>query len=172
MAETYHPTLLNIDPTAWIARTAVLAGEVHVGARASIWYGAILRGDLAPVHVGAEANVQDGVILHVEDGVPVRLERRVTVGHAAVVHAAHVEEECLIGIGAKVLSGVRVGHGSIIGAGSVVKEGFQVPPGSLVLGVPGRIARAVTPAELERIRGNWLSYVNLAEAYRDGRVLG
>ena len=97
-------------------------GEVHVGARSSIWFGAVLRGDLAPVVIGEDTNVQDGSILHVEFGVEVRLGNRVTVGHGAIVHAAHVEDECLIGIGAKVLSESRIGRGSIVGAGAVVKE--------------------------------------------------
>ena len=164
------PTRLSLDPGAFVARSAVLVGEVSVGARASVWYGAILRGDLAPVIVGADSNLQDGAIMHVEVGVPARLGERVTVGHAAVVHAAFVEDECLIGIGAKVLSGARIGKGSIVGAGAVVKEGFEVPPGSLVLGVPARIVREVTPAESERIQGNWKAYVAYAKAYRAGLV--
>lgn len=164
------PTRLSVDPSAFVSRTSVLVGEVRVGARASIWYGAVLRGDLAPVVIGADSNVQDGAILHVEIGVEARLGERVTVGHGAIVHAAHVEDECLIGIGAKVLSEARIGAGSIVGAGAVVKEGFVVPPGSLVLGVPAKVIRPVTPAETERLQNNWKVYVHYAEAYRAGRI--
>jgi carbonic anhydrase/acetyltransferase-like protein (isoleucine patch superfamily) len=167
---TLYPTRLQVDPSAFVARTAALVGDVTVGARSSIWYGAILRGDLAPVIVGSDSNVQDGVIMHVEVGEEARLGDRVTVGHAAVVHAAIVEDECLIGIGAKILSGARVGSGSIIGAGALVKEGDQVPPGSLVLGIPGRVIRQVTASETERLQENWRSYVEYASAYRAGRI--
>jgi carbonic anhydrase/acetyltransferase-like protein (isoleucine patch superfamily) len=163
-------TRLTIDPTAFVARSAVLVGEITVGARASVWYGAVLRGDLAPIFVGADSNVQDGAILHVEVGVPARLGSRVTVGHNAIVHAAEVEDECLIAIGAIVLSGARIGAGSIVGAGTVVKEGFEVPPGSLVLGVPGKVVRPVTPAETERLRTNWKAYVAYAQEYRTGKI--
>lgn len=159
-----------MDPSAFVSRTSVLVGEVSVGARSSVWYGAILRGDLAPVVIGEDTNLQDGSIMHVEIGVEARLGDRVTVGHGAIVHAAHVEDECLIGIGAKILSEAHIGRGSIVGAGAVVKEGFQVPPGSLVLGVPAKIVRPVTESEAERIQSNWKLYVKYAEAYRSGRI--
>jgi carbonic anhydrase/acetyltransferase-like protein (isoleucine patch superfamily) len=161
-----------VDPSAFLARSSVLLGDVTVGPRAGIWFGAILRGDLAPVIVGADSNLQDGAIMHVEVGVEARLGERVTVGHGAIVHAAHVEDECLIGIGAKVLSEARIGSGSIVGAGAVVKEGFRVPPGSLVLGVPARVIRPVTARETERIQSSWKAYVLYGEAYRAGRIEG
>lgn len=169
-ARSLLPTRLDIHPEAFIARTSVLVGEVSVGARSSIWYGAVLRGDLSPVVIGEDTNVQDGAILHVEMGVEVRLCDRVTVGHGAVVHAAHVEDECLIGIGAMILSGARIGRGSIVGAGAVVKEGFQAPPASLLLGVPARIVRPVSQQETERLQNNWKVYVEYARAYRAGRI--
>ncbi len=164
------PTRLSLHPEAFVSRTSVLVGEVTVGARSSVWYGAVLRGDLAPVVLGEDTNVQDGAILHVEVGVEARVCDRVTVGHGAIVHAAHVEDDCLIGIGAKILSGARIGRGSIVGAGAVVKEGFQAPAGSLLLGVPARIIRPVTGAETERVQSNWRAYVHYAAAYRAGRI--
>lgn len=172
MAVSLRPTRLAIDPTAFVARSAVLVGEVSLGPGSSVWYNAVLRGDLAPVVVGAESNIQDGVTLHVEVDQPARVGRRVTVGHNAVVHAAEVEDECLIGIGALVLSGARVGRGSIVGAGAVVREGFAIPPGSLVLGVPARVVRPLTDAETGRLQENWRVYVAYARAYRDGEVDG
>ncbi|MBI3448077.1 MAG: gamma carbonic anhydrase family protein [Acidobacteria bacterium] len=165
-------TRLSIDATAYVAPGATLVGEVSVGARASVWFGAVLRGDLAPVHIGDESNVQDNAILHVEVDGPARLGRRVTVGHGAIVHAADVGDDCLIGIGAIVLSGARIGRGCIIGAGAVVKEGFEIPPGSVVFGVPGKVVRPVTADEAKRIDGNWRAYVAYAEAYRSGRMNG
>jgi len=161
---------LSLDPTAFIARNAVLVGDVSVGARASVWFGAVLRGDLSPVRIGEDSNVQDGAIMHVEAGVPSVLGRRVTVGHGAIVHAANVDDDCLIGIAAAILSGARVGRGSIIGAGAVVREGFEVPPGSVVFGVPGRVVRSVTEEEARRIDGSWRAYVDYAEAYRGGKI--
>jgi len=162
-------TRLSIHPTAFVAPNAVLVGDVSLGPRSSVWYGAVLRGDLAPVIIGTDTNVQDGVIMHVEVAVPARLGDRVTVGHGAIVHAATVEDECLIGIGAIVLSGSKVGRGSIIAAGALVKEGFEVPPRSLVVGVPGRVVRSLTSEESDRVANNWRAYVEYAEAYRAGR---
>jgi carbonic anhydrase/acetyltransferase-like protein (isoleucine patch superfamily) len=159
------PPRLAIAPDAFIAPTAVLRGDVTVGSRSSVWFNAVLRGDLAPVVVGSDTNVQDAAILHVETDGPVVLGDRVTVGHMAVVHGAHVEDDCLIAIGSLVLSGSRIGSGSIIGAGAVVREGWHVPPRSLVLGVPGRIVRQVTDAEYTRIQGNWAAYVQYAAHY-------
>ncbi len=170
MSFTLHKTRIHLDPSAFVARTAVLVGEVSVGARSSVWFGAVLRGDLAPVHVGADTNVQDAAILHVEEGIEVRLGDRVTVGHAAVVHAAAVEDDCLIGIGAKILSGARVGRGSIVGAGALVREGAEIPPGSLVLGIPGRVVRPVSEKEARRVQEGWRAYAGYAAAYRAGRV--
>jgi len=161
------PTRLNVAPDAFVAPTAVLRGDVTIGARSSVWYGAILRGDLAPVVLGSDTNVQDGSILHVEVDGPVVLGDRVTVGHRAVVHGCEVEDDCLIGIGALVLSGARVGRHSIIGAGAVVKEGWHVPPRSVVLGVPGRVVRQVGEADLRRLERNWRVYVDYAAQTRD-----
>lgn len=170
MATTLQRTRLTLDPTSYVARTAVLVGDVTLGPRSSVWYGAILRGDLKPVRVGADTNVQDQAILHVEHDEEIRLCDRITVGHAAIVHASQVGDDCLIGIGARVLSGARIGAGSIVGAGSVVTEGTVIPPGSLVLGIPGRVIRQVKPADKERIESSWKSYVELAAAYRAGEM--
>jgi len=163
-------TRLTVPASAFVAPTAVLVGEVELGEDSSVWYGAVLRGDLAAVRVGRGTNVQDGSILHVEHDVEVTLGDRVTVGHGAIVHAARVEDDCLIAIGSRVLSGARVGRGSIVAAGALVKEGFEVPPGSLVVGVPGKVIRQVSPDETERIQENWRLYVEYAKVYRSGRM--
>ena len=160
-------TRLDIAPDAFIAGSALLRGDVTIGSRSSVWFNAVIRGDLAPISIGADTNVQDGAILHVETDGPAVLGDRVTVGHMAVVHAAEVADDCLIGIGALVLSSARVGQGCIIGAGALVKEGWEVPPRSLVLGVPGRVVRQVTEAELDRIQRNWAAYVQYAAQYKN-----
>jgi carbonic anhydrase/acetyltransferase-like protein (isoleucine patch superfamily) len=161
-------TKIDVDPTAFVAPGATLLGEVRLGPRASVWYNAVLRGDIAPVAVGADSNVQDGVIMHVETDVAAVVGERVTIGHGAIVHAATVEDDCLIGIAAIVLSGARIGRGSIVAAGAVVREAFEVPPGSLVAGVPARILRPVTGPESARVDGNWRAYVEYAAGYRAG----
>ena len=169
-ASGYCPTRLAIDPSAWVAPGATLVGDVTLGARASIWFQATVRGDLAPIAVGEESNIQDACVLHVEKDGPVRLGARVTVGHGAIVHGATVEDEVLVAMRAVVLSGCHIGSQCLIGAGAVVPEGTRVPPGSLVLGVPGRVVRPLREDEIERIRTNARSYVRLAEAYRNGEV--
>lgn len=165
------PTRLSIDPSAWVAPTAVLRGEVTLGPRASIWYQAVVRGDLAPVTIGEDTNIQDGAILHVEASGPCIVGRRVTVGHLAIVHAATIADDCIIAMGSRVLSGARVGRRSIVGAGALVTEGFDVPERSLVLGVPARVVRTVTDDEIERIERNWSVYVAYANHHREEELL-
>lgn len=166
----YRVTRIQIDPTAYVAPGATLAGEVSVGRDASIWFNASLRGDLEPIVIGAQSNVQDGCVVHVEHGRAARIGDRVTVGHGAIVHAAVIEDDVLIAMNAVVLSGCHVGRNSLVGAGAVVPEGTRIPEGSLVLGVPGRVVRPLRPEEIERIHANARSYVDLARAYRDGVI--
>jgi carbonic anhydrase/acetyltransferase-like protein (isoleucine patch superfamily) len=166
----FRPTKIAVDPTAYVAPGAALVGEVSLGARASVWFQATLRGDLEPVVIGPESNIQDGCVVHVDRGRPARIGARVTVGHGAIVHAATVEDDTLIAMKAVVLSGCRIGRNCLVGAGAVLPEGTEVPDGSLVLGVPGRVIRSLTRAEIERIHENARSYVELAAAYRDGTI--
>lgn len=157
-----------VDPSAFIHPAAFVCGDVTLGPRVSVWPTAVLRGDTAAIVVGADSNVQDGTVIHVDAGVPATVGARVGIGHRAVVHGATVEDDCLIGMGAILLNGVVVGRGSIIGAGALCPEGMRVPPGSLVLGVPGRVVRATTDAERERIARTVASYVALQERHRAG----
>ena len=159
----------GIHPTAFIAAGAVVLGDVTLGEESSVWYGAVVRGDMAPIAIGAQTNLQDGTIVHVDEGVPCSVGRRVGVGHRVILHGCTVEDECLIGMGAILLNGVRIGRGSVIAAGAVIPEGMQVPPGSLVMGVPGRIVRPVDAALAERITATWAHYVGQARAHREGR---
>jgi len=160
----------TIHPTAFIHPQAVVLGDVTLGARVSIWPTAVLRGDSDTITIGDDSNVQDGTIVHVDDGVPTTIGRRVAIGHRAIVHGATVEDDCLIAMGAILLNHVHVGTGSIVGAGAVCREGMRVPPNSLVLGVPGRVTRATTAADRERIRRTVESYVEMQERYRRGEI--
>jgi carbonic anhydrase/acetyltransferase-like protein (isoleucine patch superfamily) len=159
----------SIDPTAFIAPTAVVMGDVTIGAEASVWYTAVVRADLAPVVIGPQSNLQDGTVVHVDAGIPCHVGRRVVVGHRVVLHGCTVEDESLVGMGSVVLNRVRVGTGSVVAAGSVVPEGMHVPPRSLVMGVPGRIVRAVDEGLAARIADTWARYVEQARAHREGR---
>src|ERR671914_1987728 len=133
-------------------------GDVTLGEDASIWYGAVLRGDMAPIVIGAQSNIQDGTIVHVDEGVPCTVGRRVGVGHRVILHGCTIEDDCLIGMGSIILNGARIGRGSVIAAGAVVPEGMQVPPGSLVMGVPGRIVRPVDATLTRRGFFTWSHY--------------
>ncbi len=145
-----------------------MLGDVTLGAHASVWYGAVLRGDMAAIVVGERTNLQDGTIVHVDEGLPTVIGARVGVGHRAILHACTVEDDCLIGMGSVLLNGVHVGTGSVVAAGAVVPEGARVPPGSLVVGVPARVTRPVDDALRQRIRDTWEHYVAEAQRHRAG----
>jgi carbonic anhydrase/acetyltransferase-like protein (isoleucine patch superfamily) len=157
-----------IHPTAFIASTAAVMGDVTLGAESSVWYGAVLRGDMAPITVGERTNIQDGTIVHVDEGFPCEIGARVGVGHRVILHGCTVEDESLIGMGSVLLNGVRVGSGSVVAAGAVIPEGMVIPAGSLVMGVPGRIVRAVDPTLRARIESTWSHYVEQARIHRGG----
>ncbi|MFL5517425.1 MAG: gamma carbonic anhydrase family protein [Gemmatimonadales bacterium] len=158
----------RIHPTAFVAPTASVMGDVTLGPDSSVWYGAVLRGDMAPIVIGAETNLQDGTIVHVDDEVPCLIGERVGVGHRAILHGCVVEPNCLIGMGSTLLNGVVIGAGSVVAAGAVIPEDMRVPPGSLVMGVPGRIVRPVDDSLRRRIEGTWSHYVMQARAHRAG----
>jgi carbonic anhydrase/acetyltransferase-like protein (isoleucine patch superfamily) len=163
-----EPVGPTIAASAFIAPGAVVLGDVTLGERASIWYAAVLRGDMAPISIGDDTNIQDGTIVHVDEGVPCQVGSRVGVGHRVILHGCTVEDDSLVGMGSVLLNNVRVGTGSVIAAGAVVPEGMQIPPGSLVMGVPGRIVRRVDAALAQRIEATWRHYVAQASAHRAG----
>ena len=150
----------DLSPTTFVAPNAIVIGWVKLATGVSIWYGAVVRGDLERIEIGEYTNIQDGAILHGDPGKPTILEDYVTVGHRAVVHSAYIERGCLIGIGAVVLDGVRVGAGSIVGAGAVVTK--DVPPRSLVVGVPAKRLREVSEAEAAELIEHARRYEKLA----------
>jgi carbonic anhydrase/acetyltransferase-like protein (isoleucine patch superfamily) len=159
----------NIHPSAFIASTAAVMGDVTVGQDASIWYQTVLRGDMAPIVIGAQSNIQDGTIVHVDEGVPCTVGQRVAVGHRVILHGCTVGDDCLIAMGSVLLNGVSIGDGSVVAAGAVVPEGMQIPPKSLVMGIPGRIIRSVDAALADRVKATWSHYVEEARAHRSGR---
>lgn len=161
-------TVIHIDPAAYVAPGAWVMGDVTLGPRASVWYGAVLRGDMASIVVGEDTNIQDGSIVHVDEGRPALIGARVGVGHRAIVHGCTVEDDCLIGMGSILLNGAVVSTGSVVAAGSVLREGMVVPPRSLVMGVPGRVVRPVDDALRDRIRATWRHYVELAQRHQAG----
>jgi len=155
-----------IDPSVYVAPGAVIVGQVTIGADSSVWYNAVLRGDTDRIVIGARSNVQDNVVIHVDAGQPCLIGSGVIIGHSAVVHGARVEDDVLIGIGAKVLSGATIGRESILGAGTLVTGGTVVPSRSLVLGLPGRVVRPLTDEELETIRSTAARYAAYAAKYQ------
>jgi carbonic anhydrase/acetyltransferase-like protein (isoleucine patch superfamily) len=164
----FGPASPDVDPSAWVAPTAVLVGRVRLGAGASAWYGAVLRGDGDDISVGAGSNVQDNGVLHADPGFPVHVGDGVVIGHGAVVHGCTVEDGVLVGMGSTVLNGVRIGAGSLVAAGSVLLEGTQVPPGSMVAGVPAKVRRPVSEDEAAGIRLVAEHYVELARQHAAG----
>lgn len=154
----------QIPAGAYIAATAVVAGDVRLGERVSVWFGSVLRSEVESITIGADSNVQDLSVLHTDPGSPVVLGERVTVGHRAVLHGCTVDDDALIGMGAVVLNGAHVGRGAVIAAGAVVTAGTQVPEMSLFAGVPAKLLDRPVP-DVPRI--NVAAYLQLAEAYRD-----
>jgi len=160
----------TIHPTAYVHPAAVVLGNVTLGAHVSVWPTAVIRGDSDAIVIGEESNVQDGTIIHVDEGKPTTVGKRVAIGHRAIVHGSTIEDDCLIAMGAVLLNGVHVGSGSIVGAGAVCTEGMRIPPNSLVLGVPARKLRETSAEERERIRRTVDSYLQLQVRYKAGEL--
>ncbi|MGE5727689.1 MAG: gamma carbonic anhydrase family protein [Gemmatimonas sp.] len=160
---------MTIDSSAYIHPLAAIIGDVTLGPRVSVWPTAVIRADTDTISIGADTNVQDGAVLHVDRGFPLVVGARVSIGHRAVLHGATVEDDCLIAMGAILLNGVVVGAGSLVGAGAVCREGMRIPPRSVVLGVPARVAREATSEITERIRRTMEGYQSLQAEYRAGK---
>jgi carbonic anhydrase/acetyltransferase-like protein (isoleucine patch superfamily) len=163
-----------VHAQAWVAPGAVLVGRVTVRRGASIWYGCVLRSDFdgAEIEIGEDSNIQDGTLVHVDENMPCRVGARVTVGHGAILHAATIGDDCLVGMGAIVLSEARIGAGSIVAAGAVVPERAEVPPGVLVAGVPARVRRAVTDEDRAHMKHGTEVYSRLKDIHRDTTLAG
>jgi gamma-carbonic anhydrase len=188
MIRAYRGVVPKIAASSYIDPSAQVIGDVEVGERSSVWCNVTIRGDVNYIRIGEETSIQDNSVIHVEHdvarvqdgnykapashggpehGYPTVIGNRVTVGHSVTLHGCTIEDECLIGIGAIVLNGARIGKGSVIAAGALVPERMQVPPGSLVMGVPGKVKRETTPEEQQRFRDNAQNYVKYREIYRE-----
>ena len=168
MIRAYRGVVPKIAASAYIDPSAQVIGDVEIGDRSSVWPNVTIRGDVNHIRIGDESNVQDNSVIHVEhDAYPTIIGNRVTVGHSVTLHGCVIEDDALIGIGAIVLNGATIGKGAIIAAGSLVPERMQVPPGTLVMGVPAKVRRETTPEEQERFRENAQNYVKYRETYRE-----
>ena len=165
-AATLPQGRLRLDPTVYLAPGAIVCGDVTIGAHSSVWFNSVLRGDSDRIVIGAHSNVQDLAMVHLDEGFPALIGDRVTIGHRAIVHGCVIGDDCLIGMGAIILSGARIGAGSLIGAGALVRERQEIPPGSLVVGSPARVAGEVKPAHREAIVRGAAHYAELARDYR------
>ncbi|MEO5819697.1 MAG: gamma carbonic anhydrase family protein [Vicinamibacteraceae bacterium] len=160
MLRPFRGLLPTVDSTAYVDESAQVIGDVHIGPESSVWMTAVIRGDVHRIRIGARTNIQDGTIVHVQTGThPTTIGDEVTIGHGAIIHGCTVEDRCLIGMGAILLNGVRVGAESIVAAGSLLPEGFQVPPRSLVMGSPAKVRRQLADDEAAMIRGYAANYV-------------
>ena len=158
-----HP---QISPTAFIEESAQIIGDVHIGEESSVWFNAVVRGDVFHIRIGDRTNIQDGTVIHVSNGTHATiLEDEVTVGHNVTLHGCYVERGSLIGIGAIVMDGVRVGSESLVAAGSLLSPGTQVPPRSLVMGAPARVRRPLTDEEVASLNHFWQNYVEYTRIY-------
>lgn len=152
---------------AWAAPSADLIGDVRLGARASVWFGAVIRADNTPIIIGDDSNIQDGAIGHSDPGVPLLIGARVTVGHQAILHGCTIADDCLIGMGAKILNGAVLESGCLVGAGALITEGKRFASGSLIVGTPARAVRQLTEEERQALRLSAAHYAEKAEHYAE-----
>jgi len=155
----------QLAPGAWAAPSADLIGDVRLGKRASVWFGAVIRADNTPIIVGEDSNIQDGAVCHSDEGFPLKIGARVTVGHQAILHGCTVRDDCLIGMGARILNGAVIESECIVGAGALVTEGKSFANGSLIVGTPARMVRQVTEAERQALRASAAHYAQKAQRY-------
>ncbi len=160
----------ELHEDTWVAPTASVIGTVTLARGASVWFGAVLRGDTDWIRIGEDTNIQDLSVVHADLGVPTTIGARVTVGHEVMLHGCTVEDECLIGIGAILLNGAVIGTGSIVGAGALVTSGKVYPPRSMIVGAPAKAIRQVTDEELDGIRRSAEHYAKNARRFRDELV--
>ena len=155
----------DLSPAAFIAANAIVIGDVTLGANSSVWYGCVLRGDINSIVIGEGSNVQDGTIVHLADDYGVQIGKFTTIGHAAIIHACEIGDECLIGMGATILDGAKIGDRCIVGARALVTQRFVAPPGSMIFGSPAKVVRPLTDAEQAGLR-HWADkYIPTARAH-------
>jgi carbonic anhydrase/acetyltransferase-like protein (isoleucine patch superfamily) len=166
MIRPYRDIAPRVAHSAYIDPGAHVIGNVIIGERSTVWPNVTLRGDIEPISIGDDTNVQDGTVMHTDKGFPTTLGNRVTIGHSAVLHGCTIEDNALIGIGAIVLNGARIGKGAVVAAGSLVPEGMEVPAETLVVGTPAKPRRPVNAEEQERFRKGVQNYVERGAIYK------
>lgn len=162
----YGDVFPEVAESAWIAPGAYVIGKVHLGEQSSVWYGAVLRGDTEPISVGARTNIQDGCVLHTDSGYPAVVGEGCVIGHKAIIHGCEIGDNCLVGMNVTVLSGAKIGEGSIVAAGAVVPEGRELPPRSLIIGIPAKRVGEVSEEQTWDIARGVRTYMDRAAAHR------
>ncbi len=166
MIVTYEGRAPVIGDGVFVAPNAIVIGEVRIGSNASVWYGTVIRGDMDAIAIGDDSNIQDNCTIHTDDGFPVLIGNRVTVGHNAVIHGCTLEDGCLIGMGAVVQNGARIGRGAVVAVGAVVRMGQEVPAGHLAAGVPAQIKKSLDDAARAEFREAADHYLHLLPRHR------
>jgi carbonic anhydrase/acetyltransferase-like protein (isoleucine patch superfamily) len=161
-------TLPSVAAGAWVADSAQVIGAVELGVNASIWFGAIIRGDTETIRIGEGSNIQDGSVLHADVGKPLTVGKHVTVGHQVMLHGCTIGDESLIGIGAVVLNGAKIGKNCLVGAGSLVTEGKEFPDGSMIMGSPAKVVRELSLEQIEGLRRSAMHYIENAHRFQSG----
>jgi len=167
MIRKFRDIAPTIAASAYIDPAATVIGDVHIGERSSVWPSVTLRGDIEPVRVGSETNLQEGAVVHTDHGYPAKIGDRVTIGHGAMIHGCVIEDETTIGIGAIVLTGARIGRGAVVAAGWLVTDGTEIPADTVVMGSPAKPRRTVTEDEKSRFRAGVANYVERAGILRE-----
>lgn len=163
-----HGTAPQLDPSAWVADSAQVMGQVTIAADASVWFHCVVRGDCEHIGIGAGSNIQDACVLHADVGQPLVIGQRVTVGHQAMLHGCSIGDESLIGIGAVILNGAKIGKNCLVGAAALVTEGKEFPDGSLIVGSPAKVVRQLTAEQIQGLRQSARHYVDNARRFRSG----
>jgi len=164
--EPYMGKYPKVHEKAFVHPMAVVIGDVEIGEEVSVWPGAVIRGDMEPIRVGARSNIQDNSVVHTDYGYPTVIGEEVTVGHGCVIHGCTIGDGTLVGMGAVVLSGAKIGKNCIIGAGAVVTERQEIPDESLCLGIPAKVVRKLTEEDLKRVKNNLKAYLELTKRYK------
>jgi carbonic anhydrase/acetyltransferase-like protein (isoleucine patch superfamily) len=163
----YQQIVPEIHPSVYIAQGAMIIGDVTIGEESSVWFNAVLRGDLDQIRIGARTNIQDGTIVHLDKGFPCIIGDDVTVGHGCIVHGCTVGDGAMLGMGAIVLTGAKIGERAIVGAGALVREGQEIPQETVAVGIPAKVRRDVSAEDLERIRFGTLDYVTRGQIMKE-----
>lgn len=157
----------NVHSSVFVAPGAMIIGDVSIGEESSVWFNCVLRGDLEPIRIGCRTNIQDGTVIHMDKEIPCLIGDDVTIGHGAILHSCAIDNEALIGMGAILLTGCKIGERAIVAAGTLVREGQEIPPGTVAMGVPAKVRREATEAEFERVRHGKDDYVLRGKIIQD-----